>query len=92
MKKLLAKVKNSKLRKYMVSTMVASMVAVMGCMSCFAADGDTATIASELSSAFSSVANQLTNYAIIAIPSAAVVFALFFGVKKIFAFFKSIAK
>ena len=90
MKKLFTKIRNSKLAKYLSVTMAVAMVAAMACFSCFA-EGE-ATIQSELTTAFSSVATQLTNYAIIAIPSAAVVFALFFGVKKIFGFFKSLAK
>lgn len=90
MKKLFTKFRNSKLGKYITVTLAVAMVAAMACFSCFA-EGE-ATIQSELTTAFSNVATQLTNYAIIAIPSAAVVFALFFGIKKIFGFFKSLAK
>lgn len=85
------KIANSKLGKYIAASMFAAVVAAMGCMSCFAADGDP-TISSQLTSAFSNVATDITGYALIAIPSAAVVFGLFFGVRKIFSFFKSIAK
>ena len=65
MKKLISKVRNSKLAKYLSVTMAVAIVAAMSCFSCFA-EGE-ATIQSELTTAFSSVATQLTNYAIIGI-------------------------
>ena len=39
--KVLSKIKNSKLGKYIATTMVAAAIAAMGCINCFAAEGDT---------------------------------------------------
>lgn len=87
---MLAKIRNSKFAKYVVTAMVAASIAAMGCFSCFAADGDT-NLSSTLQSSFTTVKNDIFSYIGVILPIALAVVGAFFGIKKAVSFFKSTA-
>lgn len=82
------KVLKSKTSKYVATAMFAAAVAVMGCINCFAAEGDVSTI---MQTAFNTVKSDITSYVGVALPIALGVFALLFGIKKAVSFFRSVA-
>lgn len=88
--KVLSKIKNSKLGKYIATTMVAAAIAAMGCINCFAADGDPG-VANILQTAFNSVKTDIMTYIGVVLPIALGIFAIFFGIKKAIHFFRQSA-
>lgn len=88
--KLIKKITTSKFFKTVSVTMAVACVMALGCVTAFAED--PANISTALTNAFNTVAADIGSYALIAIPAAAGIFAIFFGVRRMFAFFKSLAK
>lgn len=86
----LAKLKNSKVAKWLTVASVSAMMFIMSALTCFAAEGDDGTTAA-LTSAFGSIKNDIFSYILIVLPVALAVFGLFFGIKKAIAFFRSAA-
>ena len=84
------KVLKSKTSKYVATAMFAAAVAVMGCINCFATDGEV-NVGTIMQTAFNTVKTDITNYVGVALPIALGVFALLFGIKKAISFFKSVA-
>lgn len=89
---MLSKIRNSKLAKWLSASVVASMVAVMGCLTCFAADGSTVDLSSSLSTAFTNIKNDIFSYIVVALPIALAVVGAFFGISAAIKFFKRSAK
>lgn len=88
--KVLSKIRNSKFAKYIATTTVAAMIAAIGCINCFATDGD-ANVGTILQTAFNSLKSDILSYIAVILPIALGVFAIFFGVKKAINFFRSSA-
>ena len=87
--KVLSKIKNSKLGKYIATTMVAAVIAAMGCINCFATD-DTG-VSNILQTAFNAVKTDIMTYIGVVLPIALGIFAIFFGIKKAIHFFRQSA-
>ena len=88
--KIKSKLFGSKLGKYIATAMFAAAIAVMGCINCFATDGDV-NVGTIMQTAFNSVKSDITSYVGVALPIALGVFALLFGIKKAISCFKSVA-
>ena len=88
--KVLSKLRNSKFAKYIATTTVAAMIAAIGCINCFATDGDV-NVGSILQTAFSSLQSDLLGYIAIILPISLAIFGIYFGIKKAIAFFRSSA-
>lgn len=88
--KVLSKIKNSKLGKYIATTMVAAAIAAMGCINCFAAEGDT-NVSNILQTAFNGVKSDIMTYIAVVLPIALGIFAIFFGIRKAINFFRQSA-
>lgn len=89
---MLAKIRNSKLGKYVVTAMIAASIAAMGCLSAFATDGETSVdLSGTLTTAFTTMKNDILGYIAVILPIALAVVGAFFGIKKAIAFFKSTA-
>lgn len=84
MKKILAKIQNSKLAKAVSVASATSLVACLGAVSVFAEAPD-ASIQTALSTAFSTLQSNMITYLGLALPAAlgvvAIVFAVKFGVR-----------
>ena len=93
MKKMLAKVKNSRVAKWFTVASLSAMMAVMMCFNCFAADGESsaADLAGTLTTSFNSISDQIFTYIGIALPIALGIVAAIFGIKFAVRFFKNIA-
>lgn len=85
---MLQKIANSKFGKWFTALSVASMVAVMGCFTCFAAEDN---ISSSLTSAFSSIKGDIFTYIGIALPIALAIVGAFIGIRAAIKFFKKTA-
>lgn len=92
MKNVLAKLKNSKAAKWFTGISVASMIGIMSCFACFAADESSVDLSTTLSTSFTSIKDDIFTYIGIALPIALVVVGAFFGIKAAIRFFKSTAK
>ena len=92
--KAIEKIKNkvfkSKIGKYVATSMFAAAVAVMGCINCFAADGDV-NVGTIMQTAFNTVKTDIISYVGICLPIALGIFAIFFGIKKAISFFRQSA-
>lgn len=91
----LSKIKNNKVVKYISVAAVSAMIACMGVIGCFAADGETsgssAQIQSALTSSFNTMQSDIFSYIVIILPIALAVVGAFFGIRKAISFFKSTA-
>lgn len=92
--KAIEKIKNkvfkSKIGKYVATSMFAAAIAVMGCINCFATDGEV-NVGTLLQTAFTSLKSDLVSYIAICLPIALGIFAIFFGIKKAISFFRQSA-
>lgn len=84
------KLANSKVVKWLATSMVAASIAVMGCISAFAADDTNVT--TQLQTAFTSVKTDIFSYITTILPIALAVVGLIFGIKQAIKFFKNVAK
>lgn len=92
---MLKKIKNSKVAKCLSVMCVTALIAAFGCLTVFAADGETSTsgtdLTSTVSSSFNGISDSIFTYIRIALPIALGCFATIFGIKFAIRFFKSIA-
>lgn len=94
MKNVLAKLKNSKAVKWFTGISVASMIGIMSCFACFAADESSTAnvdIGSTLGDSFTTMMNNIMSYIGIVLPIALTVVGAFFGIRKAVSFFKKTA-
>lgn len=93
--KLIEKIKNSKVGKWVAACSVTAAIAAMSCMSVFAADPEVSEesvdLAGSLTTAFTGVKNDIFGYIVVILPIALAVVGAFFGIKKAISFFKSTA-
>lgn len=90
----LSRIKSNKVVKYLSVAVVSAIIACMGVIGCFAADGSSgsnAQITSALSSAFDTMKSDIFSYIVIILPIALAVVGAFFGIKKAINFFRSTA-
>lgn len=87
---MLSKIRNSKFAKYVVTAMVVASIAAMGCINAFATEGQV-DLSGTLSSAFTTVKNDILGYMAVILPIALAVVGAFFGIKKAISFFRSTA-
>ena len=92
---MLKKIKNSKVAKWLSVMCVTALIAAFGCLTVFAADGETGTsgtdLTSTVSSSFNGISDSIFTYIGIALPIALGIVAAIFGIKFAIRFFKSIA-
>lgn len=92
MKKMLAKVKNSRVAKWFTVAFLSAMMAVMMCFNCFAADESSgADLQTALSSSFNSMADNIMGYLGIALPIGLTIVGAIFGIKMAIKFFKNVS-
>ena len=93
MKKMLAKVKNSKIAKWWSVMTITAMIALMGCLCVSATDGESSApdLTGTMTTAFSGIQNDLFGYIAVALPIALAIVGAIFGIKYAIRFFKNIA-
>lgn len=93
MKKFLAKVKNSRVVKWWSVMSITAMIALMGCFSVFATDGESSApdLSGTMTTAFTNIQNNLFSYIAIALPIALAIVGAIFAIKYAIRFFKNIA-
>ena len=94
--KVIEKIKNSKLAKVVASSAVASAIAAMGVIGCFATGDETSEVVPSagqaLSTSLTGVQTDLLGYIGIVLPIALAVFGAIWGIRKAIAFFRSTAR
>lgn len=90
---MLKKIKNSKVAKWLSVMCVTALIAAFGCLTVFAADGETSApdLQSTVTSSFNGISDSIFTYIGIALPIALGIVAAIFGIKFAIRFFKSIA-
>ena len=92
--KIRSKLKSSKASKWLATAAVTAMIACMGIMSCFAAEGETSggDLTSAVTESFNTMKGDIMNYILIALPIALGVVAAIFGIKYAVKFFTNMSK
>lgn len=93
MKKMLAKVKNSKIVKWWSVMTITAMIALMGCFSVFATDGESSApdLTGTMTTAFTGIKNDILNYIVVILPIAIGIVGVVFCVKFAVRFFKNLS-
>ncbi len=92
--KLIQKFKESKVFRIVSSVFVSAMIACMFCLNCFAAEVDAGSapdLGTTLQTSLNDMVSNLISYVGIALPIALSVVGAFFAIKKVVAFFRSVA-
>lgn len=88
----------SKVRKWISVAAVSSFIAVMGCVTCFAADGETQTtqgsavVAEALRTALNNMLTDFFTYAGIVLPIGFTIFGVMIGIAYATKLFKKVSK
>lgn len=91
---MLSKLKSTKQRlsKWVVTACVAVSMAMMSCITCFAAEESSSPdFSAQLGTAFNNMKDDILSYIVVVLPIALAVVGVFFGIKKAISFFQKTA-